>query len=224
MKETDALTAIRLAKNAEKAAEGLLKTVLGPPADELGQLLKEKVSARRYQNLVKIAANAKEQLDSAGLSPKEVPLAIIHPLLEIASLEEDESLQKRWAALLANVSLSDSETLRCFADILKQLTSVEARFLDKAYDERFQSPRQPDRMAPPKKYPVLENTLALLRTSMIANLERLGLITRQSHDHTDFTSSFGTVVTATSNRLYVSDLGMEFIQACRPLASQKSLR
>jgi hypothetical protein len=58
MEATDALTAIRLAKNAEKAAEGLLKTVLGPPADELGQLLKEKVSARRYQNLVKIAANA----------------------------------------------------------------------------------------------------------------------------------------------------------------------
>jgi hypothetical protein len=206
-----------VAAELTQRAEGLIKAVFGPPAEEIGQLLKEKVSFRRYRNLLKIAAKAKDMLEAAGLSPKEVPLSIIHPLLESASLEEDEGLQARWAALLANVSVLESPSLRCFTEILKQLSPLEARFLDKAHDEAFQPrPWGPPNMAPPKKYPILENTLSPLSTPMIVNVERLGLVTRLKHDHAEFTSSWGMNAFAVSNHLWMSDFGLEFVRACRP--------
>jgi hypothetical protein len=202
-------------------AEGLLKVVLGPPAKEFGQLWKDRVSARRFRNLVKIAMEAKEQLSRAGLSPREVPLRIIHPLLEDASLEEDTDLQKRWASLLANASAgnSGSQVLPCYVDILRQLTPVEARFLDKAYNETIE-PRQhqPANLPPPRRHPVLENTLALLRPSTVGNLERLGLITRHSHEIDSFTSYLGRNTMGATNHLYIADLGMDFVRACRPPA------
>jgi hypothetical protein len=217
----DAGRALSMAASLAKKAEGLLKAVLGPPAGELGGLLKDKVSARRYRNLLRIAARAKEQLDVAGLSPKEVPLAIIHPLLENASLEVDDDLQKRWAALLANAAASRSEAQvpPYFVEILKQLTALEARFLDKAYDETLQPPQHKPQMLPrPRRHPILEGTLGQLKPSMIGNLERLGLVTRHSHDLSNFTSYLGRNVMGATNHLYVSDLGMDFVRACRPPA------
>jgi hypothetical protein len=39
-----------------------------------------KINARRHTNLVKITVEAKRHLDAAGVSPREVPLKIIHPI------------------------------------------------------------------------------------------------------------------------------------------------
>jgi hypothetical protein len=212
-------TALAAAEMATEKAWGLIRAVFGPAAEETGLLLKDKVSAKRHQNLVKIAVRARDILEEAGLSPKEVPLSIIHPLLGSAMLEDNDELQSRWAALLANTSILADCSLRSFAEILKQLTPVEVRFLDKAYDEAL-LPREwgPPNLPRPKVYPVLEGTLHLLRTSMIVNLERLGLITRSAYEHEHFTSAWGYTVTASSNRLWVSPLGIEFVRACRPPA------
>ena len=118
---------------AVKVTGGFLKTVTG----EVGALVKDKISARRFRNLIPIVIEAKRQLANAGLSPHEVPLKIIHPLLEAASLEEDESLRERWAALLANSARSDDsgEILASFPAILKELSSREVRFLSALYQQ-----------------------------------------------------------------------------------------
>jgi len=217
----DTGTALVLTSKTLQKAESLLKVVLGPPAEEFGQLWKDRVSARRFRNLVTIAVEAKEQLSRARLSPKEVPLKIIHPLLEVASLEEDTDLQKQWASLLANASAggSCSQVLPCFVDILRQLTPTEARFLDKAYNETMQ-PRQdqPPNLSPPRRHTVLENTLALLNPSMVGNLERLGVITRHTHEIDYSTSYLGRNTMGPTNHLYIADLGMDFVRACRPPA------
>lgn len=41
----------------------------------------------------------KSMCDEAGIEPTKVPLKTLVPLLEGASLEEDDDFQKRWAAL-----------------------------------------------------------------------------------------------------------------------------
>ncbi|MCL4852992.1 MAG: DUF2806 domain-containing protein [Bryobacteraceae bacterium] len=117
---------------AQKETESFLNVVLGEPLREVGGLLKDKVSARRHRNLVKIVLAAKECLSRAGVSPKEVPLKIIHPLLDAASLEEEPALQDLWAKLLANCA--DPERKQpistIFLNVLRELTVVEAQFLD----------------------------------------------------------------------------------------------
>src|SRR5258708_32946363 len=101
---TAAITAVtkESAQALEKEARGFIGTILGEPAKALGGLLGDKVNKRRHGNLIKIVVQAKRKLAEAGVSPKEVPLKIIHPLLEAASLEEDETMQAMWANLLAN--------------------------------------------------------------------------------------------------------------------------
>jgi hypothetical protein len=64
-----------------------------------------------------------------------VPLKTLLPLLEYASLEQEDDLQEKWAALLANASASGPIlVLPGFSDILKQLSPQEARLLDGIYD------------------------------------------------------------------------------------------
>ena len=113
----------------EKEAHGFLKTILKPPAQALGGLLADQISAFRHGNLIKIVVRAKRKLEEAGVSPKEAPLKIIHPLLEAASLEDEPDLQEMWVCLLAGAASDGTLFRSAFTDILRQLSSAEARFL-----------------------------------------------------------------------------------------------
>jgi hypothetical protein len=124
----------------KKESEGFLKAVYGEPARALGGLFTDKINKRRHANLIKITVEAKRKLAGAGVSPKEVPLKIIHPMLEAASLEEDPDMQTRWANLLAKAADQRAEALPpSFPRILAEMSSREARFLDGVYDQLSQS-------------------------------------------------------------------------------------
>jgi hypothetical protein len=64
-----------------------------------------------------------------------VPLSIIHPALEAASLEEDDDLQDTWANLLANAAdVRQPDVMSpSFPLILKELGAREVKFLDVLY-------------------------------------------------------------------------------------------
>ena len=119
----------------KNAGESFLSAVLDEPKRAIGGLLADKINSRRHRNLIVIAAQAKRNLAEAGVSPKEVPLSIIHPALEAASLEEDTNLQTVWANLLANVAdpRQTNKVLPSFPIILKELTGRDVKFLDALY-------------------------------------------------------------------------------------------
>ena len=121
----------------KRESEGFLKAVLGEPAKALGGLLADKVNSRRHANLIKITVEAKRKLTDAGISPKEVPLKIIHPMLEAASLEEAPDLQSTWANLLANAAdpRQTNSVFPSFPTMLKELGHREVCFLNSFYDE-----------------------------------------------------------------------------------------
>jgi hypothetical protein len=119
----------------KKESQSFLSAVYAEPAKALGGLLTDRINRRRYRNLISITVEAKRLLSEAGLSPKEVPLSIIHPLLEAASLEENPDLQTIWANLLANSAdpRHAGNVLPAFSAILKELTSPDVKFLDVIY-------------------------------------------------------------------------------------------
>jgi hypothetical protein len=127
-----------------KSAESFLHVLLGEPLKEVGGILKDRISSRRHANLISIVRKAQERLADAGISPKAVPLKIIHPLLEYASLEEESGMQERWAALLASAadSMETGQVLPAFPEILKQLSKREALFLNAVYDVVFRDIRR----------------------------------------------------------------------------------
>jgi hypothetical protein len=70
---------------AGEKVEEFLQNVLKEPGTSLGGLLADKINRRRFRNLAHVVFEAKQLLSGLGLTEKEVPLKIIHPLLESAS-------------------------------------------------------------------------------------------------------------------------------------------
>src|SRR5580698_7329869 len=109
----------------------IVKKMLGPAADELAEMWRDQVRLYRYGRQVKCIEKAEKMAKEAGFTPKAVPIKLLFPLLEGASLEEDETLHDMWAALLANASSPEhSANVRPgFIAILKQMAPDEAALL-----------------------------------------------------------------------------------------------
>jgi len=120
-----------------KEARSFLAKVLGPPAETIGELLAIWPRERLFNNMINVVLRANKKLKEAGVDPRQVPLKIIHPLLENAALEEDDGIRERWANLLANNAdpRNPSPPAASYADILKDLGTREVKFLDAVRSE-----------------------------------------------------------------------------------------
>jgi hypothetical protein len=65
-----------------RLVEDFLKNVYKDPSEALGGLFADKINLRRFKNLAHAVFEAKQLLRELGLTEKEVPLTVIHPLLE----------------------------------------------------------------------------------------------------------------------------------------------
>ena len=113
-----------LQKKSLEAVGGLLKRIAGPLADEVGESLA--IIARPYRIKLSLQMFQKTQrmLEEAGITPQAVPPRLFLPMVEAASIEDDEDLYTRWAALLANAATSQDSVHPSYIETLKQLTPV----------------------------------------------------------------------------------------------------
>lgn len=82
---------------------GFFAKVLGEPFQDAVGLLGDRLKLYRYQNQVVIMDKVNKTLDERGVSKtKPIPPKFAIPIMEYASLEEDESLQDMWCNLIAN--------------------------------------------------------------------------------------------------------------------------
>lgn len=76
-------------------------------------------------------------LDEVGLKEpnRALELKLAIPLLEAASMEDDDYLQDLWAKLLVNSGNKESNIVltRSYIDILERITPLEAKILEKIY-------------------------------------------------------------------------------------------
>src|SRR5689334_2186867 len=110
------------------------KRMLSPIADEVGKSLAIFGEIFRFyqtENLGKIFTKWAAYRNDRPISPEDFRKAI--PLMQPASMQSDDELQARWAALLESTISSDEGTLPSFAQTLSQLSPEEARFLDRLH-------------------------------------------------------------------------------------------
>jgi hypothetical protein len=128
------------------AARAFLSKVLGPATDKVAEILSDEVEGwrkelarRREQRFLRITCSAAEQLNSAKVEPVRIPDYIALPLLEFATLVDDEGLQEKWAALLANAAMPNPQVTvsEVFPRILASLSPRQARFLDVFFDYSY---------------------------------------------------------------------------------------
>lgn len=121
-------------EKAIESAQSFLEKLMMPAVEEVGLMMKEKVTSWRLKNQVRVLTNARLYCQKHNINPKAISLKLLVPLLENAGLEEDEFLQDKWAILLANmVDTDQNNENNVFPFILSQLSKNEFLQLEKEY-------------------------------------------------------------------------------------------
>jgi hypothetical protein len=143
------------AKATGEAVEKVLESepvnnLLAPVTKELGLTIGEVANVFRFyvtENLKSVFKKWAQQRNGNSINAVEFQLVL--PLLQSASLQSDEELQERWAALLESTVTHKENVLPSFGSTLSQLTAEEARYLDKLWSaviRRNPLPNEPYRL------------------------------------------------------------------------------
>ena len=199
----------------------LVLRAFGPLADQVADILGEYGRQHRVRQLAKILKKTKRIADEAGIEMKVIPPRVLVPAVHFASLEDDDTLQEKWAALLANTSAEPDRIPASFPDILHSLSPAEVRFLDRAFenvagrdvriDEATDHEMPQFSVGIKADLPIDERILQDADEVMLDNVQRLGLI--RFIPGTPIT--VGSQVIGNPDEYLISAFGKAFIRACR---------
>ena len=112
--------------------------ITGGSLKQAFSILEDTLKYARWKRSVRLMMRARELLKEVGLeeATRTIPLKVAIPLLQAASLEEDDELQDIWARLLVNAANADSgvDVERMYISILEDFGPLEARVLQTIYD------------------------------------------------------------------------------------------
>lgn len=117
-------------EEAAKAAKDYMDKLVGPGLEQGGGIIGDTVAYWRFKNQVNLVLKAKTFLEGKGIEPQRLLPKVVAPLLEAGSLEGEDDMKDRWAALLASAAAEPSSVPPAFPRILSELSSTEARILE----------------------------------------------------------------------------------------------
>ena len=120
-------------------AKGFVEKLIYPSAEEMGLLLKDGIAKWRFSNQVKTLIKAQSICEKHGVNPQMISPKLLTPLLEYASLEDNEKLQDKWATLLAKMVDSDQNVENhVFPYLLSQVSIQEFELLEKTLNIKIE--------------------------------------------------------------------------------------
>jgi hypothetical protein len=131
-----------------KALEPYVTKMLGPAFDAIGGTIGDPVeewrkdlAKRRSERASAVVFSAARKIQASGAEPIRIPDYIAVPLLERATLVDDEGLREMWASLLANAAIPDisPRVSTLFTTILSNLSPRQAKFLEVIFNASVQS-------------------------------------------------------------------------------------
>lgn len=147
--EETAKAAQEVAKAASNAVDagremgGFVSRFISGSLEQAVGIVEDRLRYVRWENQHKLIMRAEAYMSEHGLSApnKAIPLKNIVPLLEYATLEENDTLQDMWARLLVNGTNESTgvNIERSFIEILAQLSPLEAQILQVVYSLPFSS-------------------------------------------------------------------------------------
>src|SRR5262249_54388590 len=182
----------------------LMKTLLGPAAEQYGLAWGESAYLFRRKRLARLLEKASKQLAEAKIEPHAVKFPLLNDIVDRGSLEDNDNLQDMWANLLANAAGGRTLVSTAFVDILKSLSFDEAVFITMLSNGAMG-----------------DSATWNLDPVQFGNLKRLGLIMTEEELMVPKTAAgidahaLRIAMGHTPEELcYLTDLGMAFINAC----------
>lgn len=158
--------------------------VAGPFSEELGLLLRDKIRMYRLKNLQQILEMMRRILADAEVEASPVPPRLLLPIIESASVEDDEMMQELWAHLLASAAQEPDAVPPSFVEILKQLSPQEAQFLTQVYGQTLPIVARVPFTKPEREFTIHESlTNSDEWLTFVDSFERLGVVAREFDLH-----------------------------------------
>ena len=199
----------------------LVDKLLGPAATEIGLSLGDSVKVWRFKRQNRLLQEVKRLIEQTGEDVNPIATRLFFPVLEAASIEDDDEMQTRWAALLANEATSVGSVHPSFIEILRQMVPDDARLLDKLSD--MCELKKTRKVKPSGDFLNDSAVEKLIKSNEVSfdNLIRLGLI--QADYETDMSEPRlkleGNYVFAAPSELKswyeLSEFAVRFVHACR---------
>lgn len=188
------------------------------PMEQISGIWEDKLKYRRWENQLALMIKAQKKLQDLAIAPnRPIPMKAAIPLLEYASVEDDDSLQELWGNLLVNFSNAQSGVSLelAYVEILKSISPLEARILQVVYSlpleksmhnrvSTYKLPESahtfPEKMTEKDETPEPAMNICLA----LANLDRLGCL--------NLGRTWGGGQSFT--HINTTHLGHHFVQAC----------
>lgn len=190
-------------------AKGFLEKITGSAFEETGLLISDNIKLIRFKNQIKILSKAKKLVDESGLKIKEISLKKLVPLLEYSSLEDEETLQNKWANLLVNyIDINEKYESTIFPFILSQLSSKEVIEIDRIYEVKETSERAIKLSGVDKSNLIRLGLLELIPPTH--NNKAVGSLLQRRQ--ISFSERFSSL---NSNHIFtITELGIQFVECC----------
>jgi hypothetical protein len=176
-------------------AHKFLGKLISPALEEYGLMYRDNAKLKRFKNQVDLLSSAEKFIKEKNIEIKEIPIKILSPILEYASLEEDSILKLKWKNMLVNMANSDLNFQNnIFPYILSQIAIEEynelylickleskfkktkIEFEDRRKVENYNFSKETTTLSEEVKKSEQEGFKLKLKQFEIANLQRLGLI------------------------------------------------
>lgn len=220
---------ISLPKEILDKSEKLLKSLFGGAVEETGAMISDRIRYQRFKNQVAIFSKAQALLEQKNIKAKPISLKILVPLLDFSGLEEEPATQEKWANIIANLAVYDSESIfnKNCVELLNKLTPVEIAMMDYYYDE-FTN-RQGEVISQRKDSVVLKDFDEIHSTDILFNpfdlIEVLKVDKNRIKLYTENLITYGLLQfeeldfendgLVTSSDVYITYLGLYFVRLCK---------
>jgi hypothetical protein len=205
------------ALDAGRELGGFVARFISGPLEQGFGIIEDKLRFTRWERQQRLIHRAEQFMHEQGIGSPDnpIPLKNAVPLLEYATLEEDDNLQDMWARLIVNGvnEASGINMERSFIEILAQISPIEAQILNTIYAIPFEEANHSGIVTGelPENAALAEETPrhGLSEPSdevklALANLVRIGCIT--------FPTTWGGVEIYTS--VNPTFIGKMFVEAC----------
>jgi hypothetical protein len=126
------------ALDAARGVGAFFAKIVGGPLEQTAGLLEDRLAHMRAERQMRFMAKTEQLIRELGIEhhTRPVPLKIALPILQAATIEDNDDLQDMWAHLLANATnpASAAEVTVSMVTILKDFGTLEASILNAVYN------------------------------------------------------------------------------------------
>lgn len=117
------------------AVQNLVSFLIPEQIKQLAGMLTDTIKGWRALNMINVLVKTKQYIQASGLTQHELSGKFIVKAIEAASVEDNSSLQDKWALLLSNAATGRITQDIKFITLLSELNDQEVKFLDSIYNK-----------------------------------------------------------------------------------------